>query len=355
VDDYTTKKNQNQAMIKFAKTKVTAKMLDRIKYCGGWLHFIADKPMEKRKLMNSNFCKWRFCPMCGWRKALSDSLMISLMMKQIHTVQRKAFIFLTLTVPNVPATKLKAEITELNKAFDRLFKSGQPDEICHGYLRKLEVTYNPTRDDYHPHFHVVIAVNQSYFRSRDYIKQAKWLELWRRAKRDPSITQVDVRKVQSRKDATGAIESFEVAEFSKYAAKDADYAKNKKVFDTFYDALKGRRQMTFGGLFTDAHMMYEDGELDHYLTPDMAQYYWDLRYKWQKESYDDGRKSKLTGLDRLLLERKGLQVDSEIPRSFIDKLKTREDIEAASSAVSEIAVTKNKTVSQLLDEQLTLQ
>ena len=40
--------------------------------------------------------------------------------------------------------------------------------IVKGYIRKLEVTYNSdmsskSYDTYHPHFHVVIAVNKSYF------------------------------------------------------------------------------------------------------------------------------------------------------------------------------------------------
>lgn len=36
------------------------------------------------------------------------------------------------------------------------------------YVRKLEITYNKKRDDYHPHFHVFIAVNKSYFTDKDY-------------------------------------------------------------------------------------------------------------------------------------------------------------------------------------------
>ena len=34
--------------------------------------------------------------------------------------------------------------------------------------RKLEITYNKERDDYHPHFHVLITVNKSYFTDKDY-------------------------------------------------------------------------------------------------------------------------------------------------------------------------------------------
>ncbi|MDE9983016.1 protein rep, partial [Staphylococcus pseudintermedius] len=66
-----------------------------------------------------------------------------------------------------------------------------------GYVRKLEITYNKKRDDYNPHFHVLIAVNKSYFTDkRYYINQKKWLELWRSATKDESITQVHVQKIK---------------------------------------------------------------------------------------------------------------------------------------------------------------
>lgn len=48
------------------------------------------------------------------------------------------------------------------------------------------MAYTPTfiaatkrKTDYNPHFHVLIAVNKSYFnKPNQYIKQARWLKLW---------------------------------------------------------------------------------------------------------------------------------------------------------------------------------
>ena len=86
---------------------------------------------------------------------------------------------MTLTAPNVKAEDLPAEIDLYNKAFQRLVKRKEIASIFTGYIRKLEITYNADQQTYHPHFHILFVVNKSYFTSRSYVKQAKWLELWR--------------------------------------------------------------------------------------------------------------------------------------------------------------------------------
>ncbi|MDG3039656.1 protein rep, partial [Roseicyclus marinus] len=92
----------------------------------------------------------------------------------------KQFIFLTLTTPNVTSEYLENEIKHYNKAFKKMVERKKVKSILKGYVRKLEITYNKKRDDYNPHFHVLIAVNKSYFTDkRYYISQKEWLNLWR--------------------------------------------------------------------------------------------------------------------------------------------------------------------------------
>src|SRR5699024_2849851 len=71
--------------------------------------------------------------------------------------------FLTLTAPNVPADELNDEIKHYKQSFQRLIQRKEVKQIVKGYARKLEITYNEERDDYHPHFHVLIAVDKNYF------------------------------------------------------------------------------------------------------------------------------------------------------------------------------------------------
>lgn len=72
---------------------------------------------------------------------------------------------------------------------------------------------NPNYDTYHPHFHVLISVNKSYFTDKDYyISRDRWLELWQQSTKNSLITQVDVRKVCSLKENR-------IFEIAKYSAK----------------------------------------------------------------------------------------------------------------------------------------
>ena len=93
-------------------------------------------------------------------------------MEHLKKEGNKEFIFLTLTAPNVKGDKLEEEIRKYNKSFDKLMKRNEVKNIVKGYIRKLEVTYNSdmsskSYDTYHPHFHVVIAVNKTYFKKSD--------------------------------------------------------------------------------------------------------------------------------------------------------------------------------------------
>ncbi|MCS5401628.1 protein rep, partial [Staphylococcus aureus] len=194
---YTEKKQRNQVFQKFIKRHVKEGQMDLIRECNTFLSFVADKTLEKQKLHKSNLCKNRFCPVCTWRKARKDALGLSLMMQYIKQKEDKQFIFLTLTTPNVTVEHLESEIKNYNKAFKKMIERKKVKSIIKGYVRKLEITYNQKRDDYNPHFHVLIAVNKSYFTDkRYYISQKEWLELWRDVTGISAITQVHVQKVK---------------------------------------------------------------------------------------------------------------------------------------------------------------
>ncbi|CAI3563351.1 Replication protein [Clostridium neonatale] len=256
------------------------------------MQMLSDLSLENSKLHQANFCGNRFCPMCSWRVACKDSLEISILMEHLRKEENKEFIFLTLTAPNVKGEFLDAEIKKYNKSFERLMKRKEVKQIVKGYIRKLEVTYNSDStsnayDTYHPHFHVVIAVDKSYFTSRNYLKHDRWLNLWREATGDYTITQVDVRKAK-------ANDYKEVYELAKYSAKDTDYLINREVFMTFYKALKGKQVLVFSGLFKDAHKMYKNHELDMYKEQDTIEYAYMVNYNWLKNKYDNTNIRELT-------------------------------------------------------------
>ena len=273
VDKYKSKKIKNEDLIYFITKHLSEDNLNNIWNCGTFLSFFSDKSIKVKKLNKSNFCGNRFCPMCSWRRAKKDALKISILLKYIQDVFKYEFIFLTLTAPNVKAADLNDEIKKYNNSFKNLMRNKEVSKISKGHIRKLEITYNAERDDYHPHFHVIIAVNKSYFKSRDYINKTRWLELWKYFMKDSTITQVDVRKMNTS-------DSNAIAEVAKYGAKDSDYMISQEVFDVFYKALKGKQIITYSLVFKDALSMYNDGLLDKYKEVDLTEYVFELCYKW---------------------------------------------------------------------------
>lgn len=293
IEKCTKKKLKNPKFSSYIEPLISKKMMKLINECGDLLMFLSDFEMENKKLHKGSFCKNRFCPMCSWRMACKDSLKISILMEHLKKEGNKEFIFLTLTAPNVKGDKLEEEIRKYNKSFDKLMKRNEVKNIVKGYIRKLEVTYNSdmsskSYDTYHPHFHVVIAVNKTYFKKSDlYINQQRWLELWQEATGDSSITQVDVRKSR-------ANNLKEVYELAKYSAKDSDYLISRPVFETFYKALKGKRFIVYGGLFSEANIMYENGELDCYKVRDEIEYFYMMCYQWKQREYENTKIRELT-------------------------------------------------------------
>ena len=279
MEKYTEKKQRNQVFQKFIKRHIGENQMDLVENCNTFLSFVTDKTLEKKKLYKSNPCKNRFCPVCAWRKARKDALGLSLMMQYIKQQENKEFIFLTLTTPNVNSDELENEIKGYNNSFRKLIKRKKVDSVIKGYVRKLEITYNKKRDDYNPHFHVLIAVNKSYFTDkRYYISQKEWLNLWRDVTGMPEITQVKVQKIRQNNNK-------ELYEMAKYSGKDSDYLINQKVFDAFYKSLKGKQVLVYSGLFKEARKKLKNGELDYLKEIDPTEYVYQIFYMWNKNEY----------------------------------------------------------------------
>ncbi len=279
MEKYTEKKQRNQVFQKFIKRHIGENQMDLVQDCNTFLSFVADKTLEKQKLYKANSCKNRFCPVCAWRKARKDALGLSLMMQYIKQQEKKDFIFLTLTTPNVMSDELENEIKRYNNSFRKLIKRKKVGSVIKGYVRKLEITYNKKRDDYNPHFHVLIAVNKSYFTDkRYYISQQEWLDLWRDVTGISEITQVQVQKIRQNNNK-------ELYEMAKYSGKDSDYLINQKVFDAFYKSLKGKQVLVYSGLFKEAKKKLKNGDLDYLKEIDPTEYIYQIFYIWKQKEY----------------------------------------------------------------------
>ena len=319
-EKYYVKKKKNLEFLNLINQHISKNMLDRIIDCGSYLEFISNKNFDSKKLLKANFCKNRFCPFCAWRKSLKDSLKNFVLIKYLKNNFGYEFIFLTLTSPNVKANELENEIRDFNKSFERLMKRNELLKINKGYIRKLEITYdkyeyitkelyqnkknyylsnnlkvgdkNPTYDTYNPHFHIIIAVNKSYFKSNNYISKSKFLELWKECKRNSLITQIDVRKLSTN-------DKKAILEISKYSTKDNEYMINKNVFNVFYNALKGKQLITYNKAFKEALKLYKLGHLDYLKEIDITNYEFMISFSFINNNYELFSLKELTEKEKL--------------------------------------------------------
>ncbi len=138
--------------------------------------------------------------------------------------------FVTLTVRNVPGDQLSQTLDAMVKTSAVIRRAiSRTDGLSFEALRKLECTHNYHRDDYHPHYHLIVNGKAQALALRD-----RWLAAWG----DKADAQAqDVRPCTP----GSALELF------KYATKLASSSGGRKQYmspealDVIFLSLRGRR------------------------------------------------------------------------------------------------------------------
>lgn len=171
--------------------------------------------------------------------------------------------------------------------YNKLTKKAVFKKVVKGWFRALEVMHNTNRhsksyDTYHPHFHVILQVNPTYFRTKNYLKHNDWIKLWRDVMNLDYDPEVYIEKAKA-KNISGA-----VAEIAKYTVKDKDYIiehdqnLTDELVKTLDAALHGRRLTAFGGMMKEIHkeLNLDDTENGDIGREDLASvlisYHWNI-------------------------------------------------------------------------------
>jgi plasmid rolling circle replication initiator protein Rep len=202
-------------------------------------------------LANVHFCRVRYCTVCQWRRQLKwRARFFNALPKILGDYPKIRFIFLTLTVKNCPVDELRETLAWMNKSWERLSKRKQFPAL--GWLKSVEVTRGKDGTA-HPHFHAILAVNESYFK-RGYLSKEKWIQLWReslRAEYDPSIAVKVVKSTTANPEQldTELMKGF--CEVLKYSLKPDDLIVNQEWLLEITAQLHKTRAVAVGGIFRD--------------------------------------------------------------------------------------------------------
>ncbi|MGU9183728.1 protein rep, partial [Clostridium perfringens] len=245
----------------------------RVEECGTLLSFkIIDEDLKK--LFKANFCKDRLCPMCTWRRSMKIFGQVSKVMDRALEDKEYRFLFLTLTVRNCTGEELSNEIDRMFNSLKLLFQRKEVKKIVIGFFRGLEVTYNEEYDTYHPHFHIILMVNKSYFKKSDkYLTQKDWTNLWKDCLK---VDYTPIVNVKAFKTASKEQTRKSICEVAKYTVKDNDYLfEDIEMTDNtvaiLNNALKSRRLIAFGKKFRKIHkeLNLDDAEKGDLINTDV--------------------------------------------------------------------------------------
>lgn len=271
----------------------------RVHECSSYLEFRRYFQDNSLKLNQANFCKVRLCPMCSWRRSKKIYGQVSKVMDQALKDKQYRFLFLTLTVRNVEGEELSETIDKLFYAYNKFTKKVKVKKVIKGWFRALEVTHNLDEnslsyDTYHPHFHVILMVNKSYFNDcKYYINHEEWTSIWKDCLEVDYSPSVDIRTFKAK---TKIQTAKSVAEVATYTVKDNDYLvpNNEELTDSAVwildTALAKRRLVAFGGELRKIHKALnlddmENGDLIHTDNEELRE---DLQYQIEVYNWNIG-------------------------------------------------------------------
>lgn len=251
------------------------KKAEHVKECGTVLEFKADEDTGYLKLFKTWFCKSRLCSLCNWRRAMKHSYQTKKIVSEVvKRKPRSRWLFLTLTVKNVyDGEELDQSLRAMAQGFNRLVKYKKVSRNLVGFMRATEVTVNKIDNSYNQHIHVLLCVENTYFKNTEnYITQKQWVVFWKRAMKLDYDPVVDVRAIKPKNKRKTDIESA-IDETAKYPVKDTDYMtddkeRNLQIVRDLEEGLYRKRLLSYGGLLKEVHKELnlddvEDGDLIH--------------------------------------------------------------------------------------------
>lgn len=228
---------------------------NRVEFCSELLKFglvpDADEGDLKLRLRAARFCRVRHCPVCQWRRSLMwKAKAYKILPKVVAAYPKHRWLFLTLTQKNVPISELRETLVAMNRGFQRLVQLKAFPAI--GWLRSTEVTRG-LDGNAHPHFHCLLLVPSGYFSGKNYLKQADWVELWRKSMRLDYNPVLDVQAVKK-----GSQPMDLVPELLKYCTKESDLVANREWFLELTRQMHKLRTIATGGVLKEYLKELED-------------------------------------------------------------------------------------------------
>ena len=252
------KKNQNSKIIQFLNSIDESIRANNIKDCATYVGITDIEGIAH--IVKSNFCRERLCSICAWRR---QAKFVAQMLPIMNYISRDyKFIFVTLTVKNVRYETLKQTIDNILYSYYKLTKRRRFKRAWKGICRSLEMTYNSEEHTFHPHLHLLIAVEPSYFKNENYISYEYLKSEWKDCLNIDYEPIIDIRRVDDEEKENATVETL------KYALKPTQ---EEEALKAFFYIMKGRRLVSFTGVFAKTRKLFKYSDFENQLNDDVKQ------------------------------------------------------------------------------------
>ena len=250
------KKGYNKKVVSFLQDVGELERAYNVEHCGEHVGITTIDGIAK--IVKADFCRERICSVCAWRRQAKFTAqtfpIISILEDQSYR-----FIFVTLTLKNMRYEELKLATDTILRGYELLRKRRKIKRAWKGIIRSMELSYNAEQKTFHPHLHLLVAVRENYFTDSDqYITQAELTKLW------GDCIDVDYNPICNIKivddSGAGAVESL------KYSLKPTQA---REAFSAFFYILRGRRLVSFCGVFAKLRKELRFSDFENVLTDDV--------------------------------------------------------------------------------------
>lgn len=228
----------------------------RMGECGEYIAFaVVDEDGEKKwKLHNAHFCRVRGCPICAWRRSLLwTGRMLSAWPEIVGNIPDCQALMLTLTLKNCSVADFRKTFQDMGRAWHAMIKRKAFSNAIRGWLRNTEVTQGRDGASCHPHFHILLLIDKSYFQRGKYLSQAEWQRMWQECLKVDYMPQVDIRKLKACEsdpvsESGVKIPKKALLEVTKYGTKVADIERDPDWYVQLLEQCQGLRFVASGGV-----------------------------------------------------------------------------------------------------------
>lgn len=219
---------------------------DRIMSCNRILKFAQCADCGHIDIVSASYCRDRLCPLCSWRLSIQRYARMRRILESIPSGFEYSLV--TLTVKNCKSSDLSSTIAAMSAAWADVRRQRWLKDRLVGWARSLEVTYNKSTREVHPHFHIIAVWSRASEGGCTALIQ-EWLQ---RCARHGLTCTAAAQDAQSIKSAGGEGASLigAICETMKYCVKSKDLLDGVplSIVRDIALGLEGKKLISLGGL-----------------------------------------------------------------------------------------------------------